>query len=276
MNILSIGWFSRVSNTSLHRHWALEKNAKHIDAVDLGNGKTSLWFKIAYHLFQKGLPIKLPDATKANRKIKQLVSENKYDLIWIDKGVTVKPSTLKFIKLKLPNCKLVSYSPDNMALRHNQSQQYLDGISVYDAIFTNKSYIIEDLKGIGAKNVFFIHNMYEETFHYPRELTLKDKEYFGCDIGFVGAWEKERFESIKFLVKKGLQVKVFGDGEWKNYRNYAPNLTILPSIFSENYCKALQSFKISLCFLRKKNFDQQTTRTMESINLSNLSLTLRF
>ncbi|MGY8914245.1 MAG: glycosyltransferase family protein, partial [Flavobacteriales bacterium] len=43
----------------------------------------------------------------------------------------------------------------------------------------------------------------------------------------------------------------------------SPNLTVLPGIFSEDYSKALQAFKISLCFLRKINFDQQTTRTME-------------
>jgi spore maturation protein CgeB len=34
-------------------------------------------------------------------------------------------------------------------------------------------------------------------------------------------------------------------------------------LYSEDYPKALQSFKISLCFLRKMNFDQQTNRTME-------------
>ncbi|TKD65546.1 glycosyltransferase [Flavobacterium sp. ASW18X] len=263
MKILSIGWFSRVSNTSLHRHWALEKNAKHIDAVDLGNGKTSFKYKIAYHLFQKGLPIGLPDASNANKTIKKLVDKNSYDLVWIDKGVTVNPSTLEFIKFKLPNCKLVSYSPDNMALRHNQSQQYLDGISLYDVVFTNKSYILEDLKRLGAKKVIFKHNLYESSFHYPRTLTNSEKEYFGADVGFVGAWEQERCASILFLVDNGINVKVFGDGEWNHYKNYAPNLTILSGVFSEDYSKALQAFTICLCFLRKINYDQQTTRTME-------------
>ena len=64
-------------------------------------------------------------------------------------------------------------------------------------------------------------------------------------------WEQERCESILFLVDNGLRVTVFGDGEWNNYKNYSPNLTIAPSVYSDDYPKALSAFKISLCFLRK-------------------------
>ena len=47
-----------------------------------------------------------------------------------------------------------------------------------------------------------------------------------------------------------------------DYKNI-PNLSICPAVYSADYSKALQAFKISLCFLRKMNFDQQTSRTME-------------
>ncbi|MBD0850776.1 CgeB family protein [Maribacter arenosus] len=263
MRILSVGWFRSASSTSLHRHWALEKNAKYIDKIEAGMPKMTLRSRLAYHLFQKGIPIKLPDQTKANKKIKALVTEKAYDVVWIDKGVTINKATLRFIKEKSPKTMIVSYSPDNMALRHNQSQNYREALPEYDMIFTNKSYILGDMRKLGAREIHFIHNMYEETFHYPRELSLADKERLGGDVGFVGAWEKERCESILFLVNNGIQVRVFGDGKWNEYKNTSPNLTILPGIFSEDYSKALQAIKISLCFLRKMNFDQQTTRTME-------------
>ena len=263
MKILSVGWFRSDSSTSLHRHWALEKNAESIDKIEAGMPKMTLRSRLAYHLFQNGFPIRQPDQTNANKKIKALVEEKDYDVVWIDKGVTINKSTLQYIKEKSPQTKIVSYSPDNMALRHNQSLNYLQSVPFYDFVFTNKSYILKDLERLGANKVTFIHNMYEETFHYPREFSRNDKERLGGDVGFVGAWEKERCESILFLVNNGIQVKVFGDGKWNEYRNAYPNLTVLPGIFSEDYSKALQAFKISLCFLRKKNFDQQTTRTME-------------
>ncbi|SHG17240.1 Glycosyl transferases group 1 [Arenibacter palladensis] len=263
MKILSVGWFGQVSSTSWHRHLALKKSADFVDKVEAAPKAMSIRNRLAYHLFQLGIPIRLQDQTKANQKIKEHISKNNWDLVWIDKGVTINKSTLKYIKQKSPSTTIVSYSPDNMALRHNQSQNYLESVPYYDYVFTNKSYIINAMKELGAKNIQFIHNMYEDSFHYPRKLSSADIERLGGDVGFVGAWEKERSDSILFLAKNGIKVKVFGNGKWKEFNDLYPNLTILPAVFSEDYSKALGAFKISLCFLRKMNFDQQTTRTME-------------
>lgn len=151
-----------------------------------------------------------------------------------------------------------------MALRHNQSQQYLECIPLYDYIITNKSYILEDMRKLGAKDIRFVNNSYESTFHYPRTLTSEDYKEIGGDIGFVGAWEKERGESILYLAQHGLNVRVWGGGKWLKYKGMYPNLIIEDKgLYSENYSKSFQAFKISLCFLRKMNFDLQTTRTVE-------------
>lgn len=265
MKILSVGSLSGLSNTCLHRHWALVKLAQTVDSVNTREKPFSIWYRIAYHLFQLGLPVREPDDSKANKKIVELIKSSgnaPYQIVWIDKGVTINRKTLSFIKSSSPQTKIVSYSPDNMALRHNQSQNYLDCMTLYDIHFTTKSYIIEDMLRLGAKKVIYTNKHFEQTFHYPRELSNKDIERLGEDVGFIGAWEKERCESILFLAKNGVKVKVYGDGKWKDYQN-VQNLEIKPGIFSEDYSKALQAFKISLCFLRKMNFDQQTSRTME-------------
>ena len=61
-----------------------------------------------------------------------------------------------------------------------------------------------------------------------------------------------------------MKVKVFGDAKWDKYANYSPNLTIMGHFLGdEDYCKSLCAFRISLCFLRKMNFDKQTTRSVE-------------
>jgi len=243
---------------------ALTEIATKIDQVELFSNKLSLEFKIVNRLFQKyNFSLSLPDENFANKKIKKLINENVYDLIWISKGLTIKPDTLKYIKKKLPDAIIVNYSPDNIMERHNQSLNFMNSLHLYDYHITTKSYIIEDFKNKGARNVIFTNQSFEPTFHYPRVLTEKEKELFGADIGFVGVWEKERCDSILYLVENGLNVKVFGDGKWNQYKEYHPNLVIKSSIFSEDYSKALQAFKISLCFLRKINHDLQTSRTME-------------
>jgi spore maturation protein CgeB len=265
MKILSAGNMSGLSNTCLHRHWALEKIADKIDVVNTREKSSSIWYRIAYRLFQYGLAIRLPDSSDANNKIKELVnrsSDTPYDIAWIDKGITINPETLRYVRKVSPTTKIVSYSPDNMALRHNQSQNYIESIPLYDIHFTTKSHIFEDMRCLGAARIEFTNKHYEQTFHYPRKLTEDEIQKLGGDVGFIGAWEKERCESILYLANNGIKIKVFGDGKWNAYKN-VENLQIEPGIFSENYSKALQAFKISLCFLRKMNSDTQTSRTME-------------
>jgi len=262
MKILSIGTMSGLSNTCLHRHWTLEKIADKIDVINTAEHPSTLWLRVAYHLFLWGLPVRLPDSSGANRKMREYIALNQYDIVWIDKGITINPETLRYIKKVSPETKIVSYSPDNMALRHNQSQNYVECISLYDWHFTTKSYILNDMRQLGAKRIKFSNQIFESSFHYPRLLTEEEKQRLGGDVGFIGAWEKERCESILYLAAGGIKVKVFGSGKWNDYTNIA-NLEILPALYSEDYSKSLQAFRISLCFLRKINFDLQTTRTME-------------
>ncbi|WDF68990.1 glycosyltransferase [Sphingobacterium oryzagri] len=265
MKVLSVGTMVGLSNTCLHRHWALEKIADEIYVVNTRSEKTSFFYKIANYLFQKGIPIRLPDDCNANQEIRNIIDQSgkeAFDVLWIDKGITINPDTLAHVRRLSPKTKIVSYSPDNMALKHNQSQNYLKCVPLYDVHFTTKSYILEDLKKLGAVRVEFTTKHYEQTFHYERDLAKEEMDRLGGDVGFIGAWEKERCESILYLVNNGIKVKVYGDGKWNDYKNIE-NLEIKPGVYSEDYSKALQSFKISLCFLRKMNHDLQTSRTME-------------
>lgn len=264
MRILSVGPLSGLSNTCLHRHWALKKVADDVDEVNTSVERCSLWYRIAWHLFYYGLPVSQPESNNENKKIRELVDQNHYDVVWIDKGWTISPDTLRYIKAKQPQCKIVSYSPDNMALRHNQSQQYLKCIPLYDYHITTKSYILDDMKRLGAKRIKFVPQSYALEFHHPYDITPSDMERLGGDVGFIGAWEQERCDSILYLAKNGISIRVFGGGKWLKYKGLYKTLTIEDhGLFSEDYAKSFRTFKISLCFLRKMNFDQQTSRTME-------------
>ena len=88
MRILSIGPMDGLSNTCLHRHWALTKYAGLIDVVNTSGVKSSLWYKISYHLFLYGIPIRVPESNHENDNIRFLVDKNLYDLVWVDKGIT--------------------------------------------------------------------------------------------------------------------------------------------------------------------------------------------
>ena len=265
MKILSIGQFSAdgISNTCLHRNWALHRLAV-VDDIDSTLQRSVFLYRVINRLFVKcKLPIHFP-SDALNNDIVKCISNNKYDAVWIDKGVFISKKTLITIKEQNPSVTIIGYSPDNMAERHNQSQHFIECLPLYDYYITTKSYIVEDLRKMGAKNVIFVNNAYEETFHHPYEISPVEKKRLGGEVGFIGSWEEERFTSMKYLAEHGVPVRVWGGGKWIEYINKIPNLIVEGrGLFSEDYNKALSAFDISLCFLRKMNFDQQTTRTME-------------
>lgn len=262
--LLSVGPFPEagLSNTTELRHQALMTYALEADKVTT-NG-ISIFYRLANKLFNLGLNVRLPDVCGANARILELASNKKYDLLWIDKGITIRAEMLREFSELQPGCKIIGYSPDLMTARHNQSRQFIESLSCYDAYVTTKSYAIDDMYGLGCKCVIYQGNAFQEDFHYPREVDEATRARLGGDIGFIGAWEMERARSVLFLVKNGLNVRVWGDGRWLEYRGKFPNLKIEGrGLYSSEYCEALTSFKISLCFLRKMNSDQQTTRSIE-------------
>lgn len=265
MRILSIGTFTGKgkSNTCLHRTWALERIGE-VTRIDSSLKCYRLWNSIVNRLFVRYRMSIGFHNKRLNINIVEAVNRDNYDLVWIDKGVTVEATTLKQIKQRQSTCLIVGYSPDNMAERHNQSKVFLEGFPYYDYFITTKSYTIDALKKMGGKHILFVNNAYEETFHRPYLLTKQEKERLGGQVGFVGAWEEERCRSILYLAQHGIPVRVWGGGQWLPYKDKYSNLTIEEQgLFSEDYNRALSAFDISLCFLRKINQDLQTTRTME-------------
>lgn len=266
MKLLSVANFSHYgeTNTALHRHRALCKIFP--DKVEEFNTNFNFGLinKVLNKLFMKGINFPFIGTANLNEKLIRQVKRNNYKIIWIDKGIAIKATTLKKIKSFNPNILIIGYSPDEMTQRHNQSADFLASLPFYDAYITTKSYAINDLKKLGAKKVYFVNNAFEPTFHYPRNIIKQDIKALGGDIGFIGSWEQERADSILFLAERGLNIRVWGAGKWLQYQNKFNNLIIEDKgLFSEDYSKALSAFKINLCFLRKINFDQQTTRSIE-------------
>jgi len=208
--------------------------------------------------------LKLPlDLTHVNEKLREVIAHNQYDVVWIEKGNTIMPKILQLIKKKLPNCKLVSCSEDDMYAFHNHSLYYRFGLKYYDLVFTTKVYNLTELETFGAKKVKLFLDSFDEVLHRPLELSAEDRHIFGTDVGFIGTFEKERMESMLYLAQHGVRVRVWGNG-WRSYVGKNPDLIIEnKAIYAENYVKAINATKINLGFLRKANRDEVTNRSVE-------------
>ncbi len=205
-----------------------------------------------------------PDFARANRQIIHWVRRDKVDILWVDKGLGIKPETLRKAKELSPKITIVGYSPDDMGSRHNQSKNFLACLPYYDWYCTTKTYNVQELKDLGCPRVMFTGNAYDPHTHRPMHLSAGEKKRFGGPVGFIGSFEDQRAKSISFLAERGIQVGVWGNGWEENCKLSHPNLRIKgPSIYGDDYARIICSFDICLGFLRKINRDLQTTRTIE-------------
>lgn len=198
------------------------------------------------------------DLNKFNYRIRNISDQN-FDFIFIEKGFYVWPSTIIKLKKKYPLAKFIYYTHDNYKYRHNRNiftqwaikKNLYDLIVLYD-VKTRKNFI----EKLCSTKVIYRNPSFCKTLH--KEINTK-KIY---DVCFIGTFEKNRYEYIKYLSMNGIKVSVFGTG-WKKIPS-SQNLKITnKDLLNRNYVLELSKYKICLCFLRHLNNDTQTSRTYE-------------
>jgi spore maturation protein CgeB len=206
-----------------------------------------------------------PDLTRANKAILLELQNEHFDIVWIEKGNNVWPRTLRAAKEVSPTTLIVSCTEDDMFAPHNRSVFHTRGLKYYDVVFTTKCYkcALNELPGLGAKRVIFVDNNFDIHVHRPIPVTLNDVEGLGGDVGFIGSYERERAESMLYLARNGVSVRVWGNG-WSKLARCHPNLLIENrELHGDDYVKGLDATRINLSLFRKMNRDLQTDRTME-------------
>jgi spore maturation protein CgeB len=192
------------------------------------------------------------------------------DLLWVEKSVSLHPSTLKFFKCNNPGTKIILVLEDDMFLKHNQSIFFRNTLPLFDIIFTTKKRNLSELKFLGAKRTEFFLDSYDPFLHkqLPNYNSIKSKCF---DVSFIGTFEVDRYETLLFLAKRGIKITVYGNN-WP--RNTHSNLDIRNTpLYGNDYTLFINQSKINLSFLRKMNRDQVTSRTMEIIGCSGFLMT---
>lgn len=187
-----------------------------------------------------------------NRSIFSSLSNGNFDILFISKGLYIGSNLITSIKKNYPSLKIVYFSNDNINLKHNTSISVRNYLKYVDLIVTMN---IPSYK-LNYSNVLYINKSYSPIHHFP--VYLKKK----YDILFIGTYEKDRYLSLLYITKLGLKVTVFGN-DWDHIKS-TKNLTIMyKSVVGKEYRECISSARITLCFLRKKNRDTQTSRSFE-------------
>ena len=222
--------------------------------------------KITYKKIKRFMFRKIGYPIEHNNENQVLLNESisfSPDLIFIEKGLTIKKKTLLKIKKYINKTIIISFSLDDMLNPDHQSKYYLSSLALYDIHFTNKTYNVPELYDLGAKKVYYLSNAFCSKEHVKIELSNDEFLKYKSDITFVGGYEKARAEDIYYIAQNGFSVRVWGNN-WHKCKYKHQNIQYeYRAAYGIEYSKIISASKITLGFLRKINRDEETTRTVE-------------
>lgn len=205
------------------------------------------------------------DQTRANAALVEALGKESFEIVWLERTVEIRGSTLAAGKKLRPEAKFIWYAEDDM-MNPNQRSRYVEqAIPLFDLWVTTKSFNArpEEMPALGANKVMFVDNAFDPEIHRPWKVDDEMRANLGGDIGFVGTFETTRAGSLRRLAEHGFDIRVWGNG-WEKLTNPPPSLKLeRRPVYDDDYAKAVSASKINLCFLRQENRDLQTCRSVE-------------
>jgi spore maturation protein CgeB len=203
------------------------------------------------------------DVTRANVQIIEFIKQRGCpDVLWLHKAITVYPRTLAEARRRCPSMKVVFSSVDNMLKRHSQSVYFRRFAPMIDVFYTKWMPSWAAFKALGFREIREFPFGYNRNFYTPRPEGLS----YNYDVTFIGTYEQQRFESLKYLAMNGITITVFGN-EWPT--NIDPALKSRLQIqyrpvFENDFVDVMHRSKIALNFLRKINDDAISSRSLDT------------
>lgn len=179
------------------------------------------------------------------------------DLVWIDKGVFIKPGFISELRQKTPL--LVHYTPDP-AFAYHRSKLFYSALAHYDYCVTTKSFELDDYQKFGVNTILATQG-YDPMIHRPTHFFNEKR-----GVAFIGHREDDREEVIAKLLEAQLPVKVAGI-YWQRfafrYRHHPQFSYVGKGVFGPDYAKMISGAYFGLGFLSKIVPELHTTRTFE-------------
>lgn len=203
-----------------------------------------------------------PVINKINSDILDKIKFDNYDLVFIWRGVHIKPETLIQIRNIKKNIVIFGYNNDStFSRKHPAWLFYLlkRQIPYYDHFYSYKESDVLMYEKNGCASSIFLPT-FDPSRTYPIKNAIKK-----FDVVFVGHYENDgRDILILNLIKLGLNVALHGQG-WAKSTHYIELKDKLGDINPayENYNEILNSGKIALNLLSKSNNDTYTRRSLE-------------
>lgn len=248
------------NDSSLYRLWALERLGHHViplNAFDYEPHNPVLR-KIAFRLAAG------PSVDRLNHDILRLAQQEKPDILWADKLLSMRPGTLD--RLRALGIVTVSYMIDNpFGTRRDPGWRlYMKDIPHYDLHVVQRDKNIADYRSRGARDVIKIQTAYEPTIHFPSPGGWSDQDR-DREVSFVGTPYDDRAETLSRLSS---EFKVVISGNQRSWqRALSPEafsgLYRGGELYQQQYREAIWRSKINLSFITRSNQDEFVHKSFE-------------
>ena len=254
------------NDSSLYRLWALERLGHTVHPFNSYRyeSKNQLIRKVVHRLAAG------PHVDRLNRDLLQIAVTEKPDLLWADKLLWMRPSTLDH--LRALGIVTVSYMIDNpFGTRQDPGWRlYMKDIPHFDLHVVQRDKNIADYKARGARDVIKIQTAFEPSIHYPppdrpsHPWTDADRNR---DVSFIGTPYDDRAQTLTRLS----DLKEFGVAISGNERSWRRALTpaAFTALYKEGelyqgqYREAIWRSRINLSFITHSNQDEFVHKSFE-------------
>ena len=190
LRLLYIGSLASWSNSS-RRYKALAR-LSHAEALDTDPYILAKYISGFQHHVNKG-----PGIYLLNRRIRQLVREQQFDVVWVDNKSYLTTKTLDFIKEERSSVHIVNLITDDPFGKFSRSWSlFKKTIPLYDIFFVQRRINIAELLTHGAKKVELCYRSFDAEFERPLILTEDETRLYGALVGFVGTYENVDRKSV--------------------------------------------------------------------------------
>jgi len=201
-----------------------------------------------------------PAVTAMNHYVLDRLPTGSVDLIWVDKGVCLWPSTI--VRLRRLCRWLVYYTPDTSFL-HNRSRFFNRSLHLYDRVVTTKSLeLAEFQRRVPAEKLLLMTQTYDRQLHFPRVPFEKKRR----EAVLVGLCEPAREACVAALLEAGIPVRIGGRG-WESFlRRHQRNVNLFfegDAVFGDHYADVLSRASIGLGLVTRRFAELHTTRSFE-------------
>lgn len=198
------------------------------------------------------------------RRLLARLPNEEFELAFVDGGELIGSRTVDGLRTRCG--RVISYNADDGFGRRDghRFRLYLQAVPHYDLVVVVREVNVAEAAERGARRILRIFRSADEVAHAPRLLADADLSRWPDGVVFIGTWMPERGAFMEKLLRRHVPLAIFGDG-WRKAPEW-PAIRMAwrgPSIYGQDYVKAIRRARACLGLLSKGNRDLHTRRSME-------------